>query len=63
MSAQELLIEEIKKQPEPVLLEVWHYLKFLTRQRAEEEWADVRPGREVEQEVLDILDGHDSKTR
>ena len=26
------------------------------RQREEEEWADVRPTREVEQEVLDILD-------
>ena len=56
MSAQELLLEEIKHQPEPVLREVWHYLKFLTRQRAEEQWADLLPTREVEQEVLDILD-------
>ena len=39
MSAQEMLLEEIK------------------RQRAEAEWADVLPSREVEQEVLDILDG------
>ena len=57
VSTQEMLVEEIKRQPEPVLLEVWHYLKFLTRQREEEEWADVLPTRQVEQEVLDILDG------
>ena len=52
-----MLIEEIKRQPEPVLREVLHYLKFLERQRAQEEWADVLPTREVEQEKLDILDG------
>lgn len=63
MSAQELLLEEIRKQPEPVLHELWHYLKFLTRQRDEEAWVDVLPSREVEQEVLDILDGHDPKAR
>ena len=57
MSTQELLLEEIKHQPEPVLREVWHYLKFLMRLREEEQWADVLPTREVEQEVLDILDG------
>jgi hypothetical protein len=57
MSAQETLIEEIKRQPEPVAREVLHYLKFLERQRAQEEWADVLPTREVEQEKLDILDG------
>jgi len=56
MSTQEILIEEIKHQPEPVLREVLHYLKFLTRQREEEAWADVLPSREVEQEVLDKLD-------
>jgi hypothetical protein len=56
MSTQEILLEEIKHQPEPVLREVWHYLKFLTRQREEEQWADVLPAREVEQEVLDIID-------
>jgi len=56
MSTQELLLEEIKHQPEPVLRELWHYLKFLTRQREEEQWADVLPSREVEQEVLNILD-------
>ncbi len=52
MSTQELLVEEIKKQPEPVLREVLHYLKFLARQREEEMLADVLPTREVEQEVL-----------
>ena len=57
MSAQEILIEEIKHQPEPVLREVLHYLKFIERQRAEEAWADVLPTREVEQETLDVLDG------
>ena len=50
-------MEEIKHQPEPVLREVLHYLKFLERQRAEEDRADVLPSREVEQEKLDILDG------
>ncbi len=33
MSAQEMLIEEIKHQPEPVLREILHYLRFLERQR------------------------------
>ena len=57
MSAQEMLIEEIKRQPEPVVREVLHYLKFIERQRAHENWDDVLPSREVEQEKLDILDG------
>ncbi len=57
MSTQEILLEEIKRQPETVLIEVWHYLKFLTRQREEEGWADVLPSREVEQAILDQLDG------
>jgi hypothetical protein len=56
MSAQEILMEEIKRQPEPVLREVLHYMKFLERQRAQEEWNDVLPSREVEQEKLDMLD-------
>ncbi len=56
VSAQEILVEEIKHQPEAVLREVLLYLKFLTRQREETAWADVLPTREVEQEVLDILD-------
>lgn len=63
MSTQERLIEEIRGQPEPVLRELWHYLRFLERQRQEEEWADVLPGREVEQEVLDIIDGHEPAPR
>ena len=57
MSTQEILLEEIKRQPEPVLREVLHYMKFLERQREEEQWSDVLPPREVEQEVLDLLDG------
>jgi hypothetical protein len=57
ISAQEILIEEIRRQPEPVAREVLHYLKFLERQRAQEDWADVIPSREVEQEKLDLLDG------
>ena len=56
MSAQEMLVEEIKRQPEPVVREVLHYLRFLERQREEESWADVLPTREVEQEKLDLLD-------
>ena len=36
MSAQETLIEEIKRQPEPVVREILHYLKFLERQREAE---------------------------
>jgi hypothetical protein len=55
--AQEVLIEEIKRQPEAVVREVLHYLKFLERQRAQEEWADVLPSREVEQERLDAFKG------
>ena len=57
MSAQEILIEEIRHQPEIVAQEVLHYLKFIERQRAQENWADVLPTREVEQDKLDILDG------
>ncbi len=63
MTTGDQLIEEIRRQPEDVLREVWHYLKFLERQRQEEEWADVLPGREVEQEILDILDGNASAPR
>jgi hypothetical protein len=63
MSTQEMLLAEIKNQPEPVLREVWHCLRFLSRQREEEAWADVLPAREVEQEVLDILDRHESASR
>ncbi len=41
MSARERLIEEIQRQPEPLLRELLHYLKYLERQQAEQEWADV----------------------
>jgi hypothetical protein len=57
MSTQEILVEESRRQPEAVVREVWHCLGFLTRQREEEAWADVLPAREVEQEVLNILEG------
>ena len=63
MSTQERLIEEIRNQPEPVLRELWHYLKFLERRRQEEEWTDVLPGREIEQEVLDIIDADGTSPR
>lgn len=58
MSAQEILIEEIKHQPEAVVREVLRYLKFIEQQRAleDKEWEDVLPTREVEQEKLDLLD-------
>jgi hypothetical protein len=57
MSVQEILIEEIRHQPESIVREMLHYLKHLERQRAHEEWSDVLPTREVEQEKLDLLDG------
>jgi hypothetical protein len=63
MSTPELLVEAIKRQPEPVPRGVWHYLKFLTRQREEEAWADVLPTREVEQGALGILYGQESAPR
>ena len=63
MTTQELLINEIRRQPEPVQREVLDFLRFLVRQRDEESWADVLPGREVEQEVLSILDGQGPQTR
>jgi hypothetical protein len=63
MSTQDKLLEAIKTQPEPVLRELWHYLNFLKRQREEEAWADLLPSREVEQEVLDAIDGHEPTPR
>ncbi len=63
MSTQEILLEQSKKQPEPVFREVLHYLQFLLRQRQEETWADILPGREIEQEVLNILDGPEPASR
>ena len=41
MSAQEILIEEIKHQPESVAREVLNYLKFLERQRETEPVMDA----------------------
>jgi hypothetical protein len=63
MSTQERLIREIQNQPETVLRELWHYLKFLEHQRQEENWTDVLPDRQVEQEVLDLIDGNASAPR
>lgn len=36
MSAEEILLGEIERQPELVLREILHYLEFLTPTRAEE---------------------------
>jgi hypothetical protein len=63
MSIQEQLIGEIQKQPETTLREVLHYLKFLERQRQEDEWSDLLPSRAVEQETLDAIDSNASITR
>ena len=61
MSAQEALVEEIKRQPEPVLREVLHYLKFLERQRASEApmdklvsqtWEELGPPPDVDYDKL-----------
>ena len=61
MSTQEILLEEIKHQPEPVLREVWHYLKFLTRERELETpmeglvadtWEKLGPPPEVDYDKL-----------
>jgi hypothetical protein len=63
MSTHELLIQEIGRQPEPVQRELLHFLRFLVQQREETQWSDVLPDREVEQEVLDILDGREPEAR
>ncbi len=63
MSTHELLIQEINRQPESVQREVLHFLRFPVQQREEAEWSDVLPDRDVEQEVLDILDGSEPKAR
>jgi hypothetical protein len=63
MTTQELLLDEIRRQPEPVQREVLHFLRFLVRERDDEAWADVLPGRQVEQEILSILDGQGPQTR
>jgi hypothetical protein len=61
MSAQEILIEEIKHQPELVLRELLHYLKFLERRRAAETqmedlvadtWEKLGPSPDVDYDKL-----------
>ena len=61
MSAQEMLIEEIRRQPELVVREVLHYLKFLERQRGTEApmdsliadtWEKLGPAPEVDYDQL-----------
>ena len=61
MSAQEILIEEIKHQPEPLLREVLRYLKFLERQRELETpmegvvadtWGKLGPSPDVDYDKL-----------
>jgi hypothetical protein len=61
MSAREMLMEEIKHQPEPVVREVLRYLKFLERQRAQEApmdnlvadtWETLGPAPEVDYDKL-----------
>ena len=61
MSTQEILVEEIKHQPEPLLREVLLYLKFLARQReveapmdklVAETWQELWPPPEVDYDKL-----------
>ena len=62
MSAQEILIEEIKHQPESVAREVLNYLKYIERQRALEKspmesvvadtWEKIGPAPEVDYDKL-----------
>jgi hypothetical protein len=46
MSMQQLIINEVSRQPEPLLCEVWHYLSFIKSQAANESEpsASVGPG-------------------
>lgn len=61
MSAQEMLIQEIKHQPEPLVREVLRYMKFLERQRELETpmdnliadtWEKLGPSPEVDYDKL-----------
>ncbi len=56
MSARDKLLAEIDKQPEPVLVETLHYLRFVAREHEKSEFDDILPTREVEQEVLNMID-------
>ena len=39
-----------------MIQEALHFVRFAARQRDEADLEDVMPGREVEQEVLDLID-------
>jgi hypothetical protein len=61
MSAQDILIEEIKHQPESVVREILHYLKLLERRREKEvpmdslvadTWEKLGPAPEVDYDQL-----------
>jgi hypothetical protein len=61
MSTQEILLEEIKHQPEPVLRELRHYLDFLKRKHETETsmegvvadtWEKLGPAPEVDYDKL-----------
>ena len=61
MSAQEILIEEIKHQPEPVVREMLRYLKNLERQHqteapmenlVAETWEKLGPAPEVDYDKI-----------
>jgi len=61
MSAQEILIEEIKRQPEPMVREILQYLKFLEHQPEAEApmdnlvadtWEKLGPAPEVDYDKL-----------
>lgn len=56
MSAREAILSEIDHLPESVLIEGLHFMRFAARQQEEAEWQDVLPSRDVEQEVLDLID-------
>jgi hypothetical protein len=56
MSARDAILSEIEQVPESVLREALHFIRFAARQQQQEEWQDILPSREVEQEVLDLLD-------
>jgi hypothetical protein len=58
-STREMLPEETKHQPEPMLCERLHYLSFLACRRKEELWPDALPTHEVEPEGCDIPDSHE----
>jgi hypothetical protein len=56
MSIRDSLIHEIENQPDRVLIQALHFIRFTARQTDTEQWDDILPNREVEQEILDLLD-------